>query len=240
MRVEKYLFDTTFDDEFLETQKAVEEAIIEEEMTPPPPTFSEEEMAACRETALAEGRAAGQAETEAGISRVASEALEVIGSHIGNLAELQKTSNEKTHRDALKLAAAIVRKTVPAIAYETAGPAIEDFIRGSLPQIMEEPRIVVRISEPLLEQIKEDMEKIAAQSGFPGQMIVISDPDLSIQDCRIEWADGGAERDSTRIWQEIDQSIERFLESQASSEPKLTENTIAAELAELPTPDCVS
>lgn len=239
MQPMKFQFDTTFDDDFLEAQKIAEEAVVEEE-APPPPTFSEEEMAACRDAAFTEGHAAGQAETEMGISRIASDALQVIGSEIGKLAALQTASAEETHRDALSLAVAIVRKTVPAIALETAAAAIESFVRESLVLIMEEPRIVVRISDSLLEQIKEDLEQIAVRSGYPGQMIVISDPELSTQDCRIEWADGGAERDSGRIWREIDESIERFLESQAPTSLELPKNTDEVEIIETLTPERVS
>lgn len=246
MQAVKFTFDKTFDDDYLEAQKVAEEAVLAEEEIPPPPTFSEDEMAVCREAAFAEGRTAGRTETEQGIGRIASDALQVIGSEIGNLAAIQKASVDVMHRDAISLAAAIVRKTIPAIARETAGPAIENFIRDSLPRIIEEPRIVVRIADSLLDQLKEDLQQIATQSGFAGQMIVMADAEMSIQDCRVEWADGGAERDSGRIWREIDESIERFLESLTPAEPvdpvdpappEITEDV---KITEIPTPDRVS
>ena len=40
---------------------------------------------------------------------------------------------------------------------------------------------------------------------------------MSPSDCRIEWADGGAEFDSGRIWQEIDRALERMLDSGTNS-----------------------
>jgi flagellar assembly protein FliH len=248
MQATKFQFETSFDDDFLEVQRIAEQAIAEEELIPPPPSFSEQEMAECRAAALAEGHAAGMAEAEDGIARTASETLQVIATEIAGLAAAQNAGIEQAHRDALTLAAAIVRKTVPAKIQGTAAVAIEDFVRDCLPQIMEEPRIVVRISDSLLDQIKQDLEQIAARSGFAGQMIVMADPDLSVQDCRIEWADGGAERDSARIWQEIDESIERFLDSPPAAQPEpapATETeteaeTEAEEIIATPTPDSVS
>lgn len=257
MQATKFYFETTFDDEFLENQRLAEEAVMEE-VEPPPPTFSEEELAACRADALAEGHAAGLAEAEAGISRVAAGALQAIESEIGNLATLQSASSEEIHRDALSLAAAIVRKTIPDFALETAAPLIESFVRESLTQFMEEPRIVIRISDSLLDRIKEDIEQIGVRSGYPGQMIVLADGELSPQDCRIEWADGGAERNSERVWQQIDETVARFLESRAPADAELSGNTELPnnpdneldteldteldndETIEMPTPECVS
>lgn len=251
MQAQKFQFNTTFDDEFLEAQRIAEEIVVEDE-PPPPPTFSEEEMASCRQQAYAEGHAAGQSEAESGIKQVASAALQGINAELGNLATTQNAMAEECRRDAISLAAVIVRKTVPAIAHDAAASAIESFVRDCFPQIMEEPRIVVRIADAMLDQVKEDLEQIAEQSGFPGQMIVLSDAELSTQDCRVEWADGGAERDSDRIWQEIDDRIERFLESltpAAAMEPEITEDAEITETAEtaeiteiteIPTPECVS
>ena len=42
-------------------------------------------------------------------------------------------------------------------------------------------------------------------------MVLLSDDGLGISDCRIEWADGGAERNVERIWKDVEELVSRAL-----------------------------
>ena len=48
---------------------------------------------------------------------------------------------------------------------------------------------------------------LAASTGFPGKLVILGDESLAGSDCRVEWADGGAERDTARTWQEIEAAV---------------------------------
>lgn len=210
MNATKFLFDTDFEDTLPEEAMDVEEFVEEE---PPPPTFSEEELAVARTEGYAEGLAAGRIEAEAGTERLAAQALEIIGSGLASLGRAQSASTETTRREALALAAAITRKTVPAITIDSVLPTIENFVQDCLTQIMTEPRVVVRVNDAVLDPIRQRLEPMAAQIGFPGEIIIIADAGLAHEDCRIEWADGGTEHDTSRVWSEIDETIGRYLDA---------------------------
>jgi flagellar assembly protein FliH len=40
---------------------------------------------------------------------------------------------------------------------------------------------------------------------------VSADPHMSLGDCRLDWGDGGVERDTARSWTEIDRAVESAL-----------------------------
>ncbi len=41
-------------------------------------------------------------------------------------------------------------------------------------------------------------------------MVLFADESLKPEDCRVEWADGGVERDVGRLWREVEQAVARF------------------------------
>jgi flagellar assembly protein FliH len=52
---------------------------------------------------------------------------------------------------------------------------------------------------------------LAQSAGYPGRLILIADDTIGPGDCRVEWADGGAERLGERLWRDIDAVIQRAL-----------------------------
>ena len=50
---------------------------------------------------------------------------------------------------------------------------------------------------------------LSAQSGYEGKIVLIAEEALLPGDARVEWADGGAERDSARLWRQIDEIVAR-------------------------------
>ncbi len=63
------------------------------------------------------------------------------------------------------------------------------------------------------------------EKAYEGKVVILGDADLGPSDCRIEWADGGIERDVRALWEEIDhvlaevQTIEHPNSDQQPQEP---------------------
>ena len=53
------------------------------------------------------------------------------------------------------------------------------------------------------------IESVAGATGFSGRVAVVADPALGQDDARVEWSDGGVERNTAQIWQEIEAAIQR-------------------------------
>lgn len=204
--VRKFLFDNCFDDP---AGYEIEEE--DEYVEPPPPTFSEEELAAARTEAFVEGRNEGIAEMQTAIDRKVGEVMEGLHGELQQLGSAHRARIAEIEHRMLTLAGAIARKVVPAIARDHAEHTVEAVIRDCLPKLMDEPRIVVRVHATLLERLREKVDTLAARSGYPGHIILLADDALAEADCRVEWADGGAEKSHGEIWAAIDTALNTHL-----------------------------
>jgi flagellar assembly protein FliH len=193
----KFLFGTSFD-----PAKADPDV-------PPPPTFSEAELAAAREAGFQEGHAAGHAAMAQSVEQAAATALAAISSQLaamnGNFAEIRDTAIAS----GVEVVAAAVRKLTPALAKRNGLVEIENLVRDSLHSLYDEPRVVIRAHDSVIEALQERIDGLAAAAGFTGKIVLFGDDQLSDTDCRVEWADGGAERNLEELWRRIDAAIER-------------------------------
>jgi hypothetical protein len=87
---------------------------------------------------------------------------------------------------------------------------VKGLITGCLDMVADEPRIVVRVSEALIDALAEDVDQLAARGGFQGTVVLLGEADLNGADCRVEWADGGAERDVEALLQKVDAAVGRY------------------------------
>ncbi len=215
----KFQFDTDFDQ-----QLQVEEAAERAEEAPPAPTFSEEDLAVAGAEGFARGRETGIEETLAGIENALAQTLAVIGEQLTAMSAVHTEAWATCQRHAVALSASITRKMVPELVRDAALETIQQRIADALPRLIEEPRVVIRVADEILDPLRDRIEKIAANAGFVGQCILLSEAEFDGPDCRIEWADGGAEFDSKRLWQEVDDAVERYFGG-GPAQPAAEENS---------------
>jgi flagellar assembly protein FliH len=125
--------------------------------------------------------------------------------------------NETQTRAAITAAAEITRRLLPSLGKREAIGEVEALIRECLARLHEEPRLVVRVADELLDPVRQRIDQLTAAAGYTGRIILFADPALTSGDARVEWADGGAERDSAALWREIDSAIQRFVEGGAGA-----------------------
>lgn len=219
-QMEKFLFDTSFDserDREAKARAAAEAAAAEE---PPAPTFSEEDLAAARETAFAEGKAAGIAEAEASQTRRLADGIDVLLPQFAGLTEELAQLDAARHRDSLEAAMTVVRKLFPRLARDHGLAEMQAVVDDCLERLRDEPRLMIRSADQDLDALKERIEASAAQCGFEGKLVFLVDERIPAGDLRIEWADGGAERDMAGLWKEIDGVIARALAPTPAAAPQ--------------------
>jgi flagellar assembly protein FliH len=206
--ISKFLFDT----DFSSTDEAAR-------LAPRPDTrrFSAIEMDAAKAEAHAEGVAAGRAEAEQQIARRVADACVAVGARLGELMSVLARQHEAQTRESVAAATEIARRLLPSLGKREAIGEIEALIRDCLSRLHEEPRLVVRVADELLDPIRQNVDQLTAAAGYTGRVILFADPAIKSGDARVEWADGGAERDSAAIWREIDSAIQRFVEGGAAA-----------------------
>jgi flagellar assembly protein FliH len=184
------------------------------------PAEYDEAVAAARE----EGRAAGRAEAVAEAEQVATVALKAAGEHLKALMGEAKARQDALTQELTKAAGAIARKLLPAYAKKQGVGEIETLVAECLGRLHDEPRIVVRVHDDVLDPVRQRLDALAASIGFAGRFVLLAADDIAPGDARIEWADGGVERDTARTWQEIETAIQRFIdEGPAQKAPSQTQ-----------------
>ncbi len=213
----KYMFDLDFDQpqraaaveaEPEEPEEPEEEA---EPEPPPPPTFTEEELAFARDAAFEEGRQAGFTEASEQIERLTASALAALNDQMATLFRQQEEAQDANARAAVRVAQAALKKVLPAACEIHAFAEVTRLVEDVVGHILDEPRIIVKVAEPLVDGVREKLEAACQAHGFEGRVVVQADSRLAVGDARVEWTDGGAERDQSRLWQEIEGTIERAL-----------------------------
>lgn len=215
--LKKYMFDLDFDAELAaepelpaEPAEGGEEAAVEE--LPPPPTFSEFELDEAKRIAFAEGHEAGVKEAAEVTERRQAEALTALAAGFAQVMAEQRVAVEALRRDAVQLAVAVTRKLQPEMARRHGTEEIAGVIRECLLQIDEAARLMVRVHPDLLEGVRAEAQRVADEAEFEGKILFAPDPKLALGDCRVEWGNGGADRDQALLWTEIEGIVARALD----------------------------
>ncbi len=169
------------------------------------------EIQQLRDSAFAAGVNEGVARENRATEHRQSEALAAIASRIGAIGESQGQAMNHIIDEATNLAMAMARKISPALAQHHPLVGIEAMIRDFLHQLLDEPHIVVRVPEILIDDLKRRIDSITAGCGFAGRVVLMPDPVLKGNDCRLEWADGGAVRNIDSILNDIETGVVRLL-----------------------------
>jgi flagellar assembly protein FliH len=228
----KFSFDTTFD-----LSDQVSGHMPEQEVTPPEPTFSAAELEAARTEGFNDGHQAGLSESTSTLESAATQAMSDIALQLASLGPACQTGIDQCRHETIGIAHAVTRRMVEISAQETALQVIESVLSDMLARVIDEPRVVIRVNNDLLDTLQQRISSVTDKCGFPGSVILLSDPDVQLPDCRIEWADGGAEYSSEAILTEIDATLERYRAGIGTTAVDIAD-TAAAETPQTPqTPD---
>jgi flagellar assembly protein FliH len=215
---QKFLFDTSFD----QPQGPI---AVNFARKPAEPTFSRAELETARAAAAEEARQAALAEAAASLEQRLADAVEGLAAGVSSLLERDEEIRGSAERRAIELIRAVLARALPELTRVNPLAEIEAMIADCLREAFEEPRIVLRVPNDLFDPLRQRLGAIAQQSGFGGKFVILAEDALGPADCRLEWADGGAERDVRRLAHAIDAAIARALQTAApKSEPSRQES----------------
>lgn len=205
---EKFTFDVSFDHLGAPTARSLAER-----------RFTRGELEATRQSALAEGRAAGLAEAAQSTQSLTADALARIAESLGALLATQDAAAMDVQRRALAAMQMIVAKLVPGLAAKDPLTEVEAFATKCLHEAIDEPRVVLRVAQEIYEPLRERLDALANAAGYAGRIVMLIDETIAGGDARVEWADGGAERNLAAQCAEIDELLERRRDPAASPNP---------------------
>ena len=215
--LKKYMFDLDFDAVEPELPPMPELEVgpgegepVEE--APPAPTYSQTELDEAQRAAHAEGHAAGVREAAEVTERRSAEALVALAQGFAGVMAAQRDGFDTMRREAVALAQAVLKKLHPEMARRHGLEDIGGVIRECLLQVEEATRLTVRVHPDLLEGVRGEAARVAEESEFDGKILFVADAKLALGDCRVEWGNGGADRDQAQLWTEIDAIVARAID----------------------------
>jgi len=208
----KFLFETSFDSAAGKKPKKRESA-DKAEIVSAPEVFTSADMKAATEQSFADGAREGAKQAGADLEAGIAQSLEQISTNVDILTAKMKQSQQQMGKEATELAMAIARKLSSTLAERAPLAEIESMIKSCLSEQHSEPKIVARVSEQFVGPITERIDRVANQSGFVGDLVLIPDNSLEGSACRVEWADGGAERNPRALEAAVNAAVHSFIEA---------------------------
>jgi flagellar assembly protein FliH len=195
----KFLFDMDFSDKARERQATPSEIV--------------QKIASAEARAYRDGYEAAQSEARAESERRTVLAREEIGIALKGIAARFSGIEGRMETEAVDVAVAVARKLCNAlIAAEPLGE-VTGLVGDCFSQLVSTPHLVIRINDALYEVAREQIERLAKQSGFEGRLVILAAPEIESGDCKIEWADGGVVLERAAIEARIDELVGRYIAS---------------------------
>ena len=202
--VKKFLFDTTFG-----ASETCEGEANQKESGGRVPPFSQADVDAARDEGFAAGKEEGIRAAANTTEHRITESLRLLIERLSELFRMQDEANTDTARNAITVAITIARKMFPDLASRNALGEVERVAKMAMEKVLNDSPVVVRVNPELRDPLAERIDGHTAGTAAEGRITVSGDADLPVGDCRIEWRDGGAERDVAARWKGIDAIIER-------------------------------
>lgn len=195
---ERFKFDTVF--------SADGEIVRAPQRTRPKTSFTPDEVEAIRQEAFAQGSqnadAAANAALAQSLHNSASLTLELLRRHDAAL--------DVIRAEASQLAAAIARRVAGHALAHYPMAEISHAVAEALHRFHTESRLIIRVPPALCGPLQARLPQLIDAEGFAGRAMVAGDPALHGADSRIEWQDGGIDRNTDRIFERIETEIARW------------------------------
>jgi len=196
----KFLFNV----DFAERERKPAEPMI---------TLAEHAIRVAEAETAAHRRGYAEAQTDAAVEaqrRVAG-ALEQAAAGLGQASETLKAIEARLECEAVDVAVAVARKLAPALIEGEPFAEISALASDCFRQLTASPHIAVRVNDALYAAAREKLDAIAHAGGYEGRLVVLAEPGIAPGDCRIEWADGGINRDSAAADAAIGEAVARYV-----------------------------
>jgi len=172
---------------------------------------AERRRADAESQAYRKGFAAGEVKAQGEATQRVAGALAVIADGLDRLNRALAGIEARLETEAVDVAVAVASKLAPELIAREPFAEISALATDCFRQIVTTPHIVVRVSADIHEMAKEKLEEIAASRGFEGRLLILADAELAAGDCRIEWSEGGINRDREATLNTINEAVARYV-----------------------------
>ncbi|HEY6256081.1 MAG TPA: FliH/SctL family protein [Xanthobacteraceae bacterium] len=170
-------------------------------------------------TGYVRGFAAAKAEILAEAEQRSAAALERIAATLTAVAQALAGVEAKLETEAVEVAVAVGKKLAAALIEREPLAEISALAMDCFRHLVSAPHVVVRVNEAQHASVGTRIEEMARARGLASHLVVLAEPDIQIGDCRIEWADGGVNRDRGALQAAIDEAVSRYVKARLAAAP---------------------
>jgi flagellar assembly protein FliH len=181
-------------------------------------TLAEHAAKLAEAEAAAHQRGYSEAQRDAAVEagrRVAG-TLERIAASLAEATKALAVIEARLECEAVEVAVAVARKLAPTLIEREPFAEIAALAASCFRELVAAPHLVVRINDSLYAAAREKLDEIARAHGFQGKLVVLGEPSIGVGDCRIEWADGGVNRDAGTAAGAIGEAVARYISARRS------------------------
>lgn len=171
-------------------------------------TFSEEEVAAkikrAEEQAYENGFKAAENEKEKSNSIL----LEEINNRLLMLAANVGEQECKLEDQAISVAKATIHKLIPVLEQENSKEIVNNFLTENFKNFKDEAKLAFYFNPETIPFVQDTIARLANIHDFEGKIALHKDSKLNLADCRIEWENGGVERQGNKMLEKVNNLLE--------------------------------
>lgn len=108
----------------------------------------------------------------------------------------------------LKFAVQAVRKILPTLEKERAEAEVKNFLADNFANFAMQESLSFAFNPDMVPSVASGLSRLAEQNDFEGKIAVHKDKSLGLSDCRVEWKNGGVERNASKMLNKIEALIE--------------------------------
>ncbi|MFL4967430.1 MAG: flagellar assembly protein FliH [Xanthobacteraceae bacterium] len=168
------------------------------------------------------GYAAARADSAAESERRTAAALEQIAGALAALTSGLHQIEQRLEAEAVEVAHAVGAKLASELISREPFAEIAALAADCFDHVIGAPHVVVRINDALYADAHERLAEIARLRGFDGRVVVLAEPDVALGDCRIEWADGGLNRDRAKAQAAINEAVAAYVAVRRPVDPDVS------------------
>ncbi|MFQ5533707.1 MAG: FliH/SctL family protein [Sphingomonadales bacterium] len=191
------------------------------------PKYGEKDIEKARDEAYAEGVTSGIQQSLASFESQMTATLNRLNEAVAVLVNERQALAIELRQEAAMLAHAIAGKLAQALMRNHSLAEIEAVVRECMTEQHGEPRIVIRLNSAQLDDVKKRIDTVMSELVFGGDVVLLADEAVAPGDCMVEWADGGAERDTEQLSKAADYAVSRYLNQLLTQPAQLLDATMA-------------
>ena len=172
-------------------------------------------LAEAEAAAHRKGFADAQSDAHVESERRLAGALERVAASLAKANDALNAIEQRIECEAVEVAVAVARKLAPALIAREPFAEISALASDCFRQLVAAPHIAVRVNEGQYAAARERLDDIVRARGFEGRLVVLAEADVAPGDCRIEWADGGINRNTAATEAAIGAAVTAYISARA-------------------------